>query len=155
MKSKADEIEKQQEKIITLLNYGKELILKNDEAVSLEYKTNSFEMSLYERELEIMQLSEGESAADEEYCYVYTLECELFVFYVGIAANPNERFEQHIRGAFSDEAHLFKSKFIQKYHKEVKQNIIFEGIRRDCKKFEKDYIAEHNPLGNMTVGGEG
>lgn len=155
LKSKADEIEKLHEKIITLLNSGKELVLKYDEAINLEYKTNAYEMSLFERELEIMQLSEGESAADEEYCFVYTLECELFVFYVGIAANPNERFEQHIRGAFSDEAHLFKSKFIQKYHKEVKQNIVYEGTRRECKKFERDYIAKHNPLGNMTEGGEG
>ncbi len=83
------------------------------------------------------------------------MECELFVFYVGIAAVPKERFEQHIRGAFGDEAHLFKSKFIQKYHKEVKQNIIYEGIRRECKKFEKDYIGDFLPLGNMTEGGEG
>jgi hypothetical protein len=38
---------------------------------------------------------------------------------------------------------------------EVKHNIIFQGIRRDCKKFEKDYITEFRPLGNMTDGGEG
>ena len=74
---------------------------------------------------------------------------------MGIAADPKGRFDQHIRGAFSDEAHLFKSKFIQKYHMEVKQNIIFEGIRRECKKFEKAYIEEFRPLGNMTDGGEG
>lgn len=155
LKERADNTQKLQDDALSLLNAGIEMVFKHDEAITLEYNTNSSEMSLYERELEILQISGGDYANDEEYCYVYTLECELFVFYVGIAANPNERFEQHIRGAFSDEAHLFKSKFIQKYHKEVKQNIVFEGIRRECKKFEKDYIAEHNPLGNMTVGGEG
>ena len=76
-------------------------------------------------------------------------------FYVGIASNPNERFEQHIRGAFSDEAHLFKSKFIQKYHNQIKQKIAYEGTRRECKKFEREYISQFNPLGNMTEGGEG
>ena len=155
LKEKADEIQKTQERIISLLIEGQEFVAKSDEAISLEYEINATEMSLYERELEILQISEGESAADEEYCYVYTLECELFVFYVGIAADPKERFEQHIRGAFSDEAHLFKSKFIQKYHHEVKQKIIYEGTRRECRKVEKGYIAEFNPLGNMTVGGEG
>jgi len=84
-----------------------------------------------------------------------TLECKLFVFYVGIAADPKERFEQHIRGAFSHEVHLFKSKFIQKFHNEVKHNIVFEGTRRECKQFERNYIAENEPLGNMTEGGEG
>ena len=138
-----------------IINCRKELVTKLDEAITLEYETNATEMSLYERELEILQINEGESPADEEYCYVYTLECELFVFYVGIAADPKERFEQHIRGAFSDEAHLFKSKFIQKYHNEVKQNIVYQGTRRECKKFEKDFIAEFIPLGNMTEGGEG
>lgn len=155
LKEKADEIQQIQDGAISLLNIGTEIVLKHDEAITLEYDTNANEMSLFERELEILQISEGESASDEEYCYVYTLECELFVFYVGIAANPRERFEQHIRGAFSDEAHLFKSKFIQKYNKEVKQKIIYEGIRRECRKVEKDYIAEFTPLGNMTEGGEG
>lgn len=155
LKEKADEIQKMYDDALLLLNAGTEIIRKHDEAVTLEYETNATEMSMYERELEIFRISEGESAADEEYCYVYTLECELFVFYVGIAANPRERFEQHIRGAYSDEAHLFKSKFIQKFHKEVKQKIVFEGIRRECKKFEKEYIATYSPLGNMTEGGEG
>jgi predicted GIY-YIG superfamily endonuclease len=155
LKGKADELQQMQEGILSLLIAGKELVTKGDEAITLEYRKNATEMSLYERELEILQISEGESANDEEYCYVYTLECELFVFYVGIAAEPNERFEQHIRGAFSDEAHLFKSKFIQKYHNEVKQSIIYEGTRKECKKVEKYYIAKFNPLGNMTDGGEG
>lgn len=155
LKEKKDEIQKLQDYALSLLNEGKQMILKHDEAITLEYNTNSKEMSYYERELEILQMSEAVNGNDEEYCFVYTLECELFVFYVGIAANPNERFEQHMRGAFSDEAHLFKSKIIQKYHKEVKHKVVFEGTRRDCKKFEKAYIAEHNPLGNMTVGGEG
>ena len=155
LKSKADETEKLHEQITELINAGKELVFKHDKAITLEYEENGFEMSLYERELEILQSQESDNASDEEYCYVYTLECELFVFYVGIAANPKERFEQHIRGAFSDESHLFKSKFIQKYHNEVKQNIIHEGKRRECKQFEKEYIAKFSPLGNMTEGGEG
>ncbi len=155
MKEKADEFKKTQENILSLLIAGKELVSKFDEAITLEYETNATEMSCYERELEILQISENEGDANEEYCYVYTLECDLFVFYVGIAADPKERFEQHIRGAFSDEAHLFKSKFIQKYHKEVKQKIVFEGIRRECRTFERDYIKQFSPLGNMTEGGEG
>lgn len=155
LKERADNIQKLQIDALALLNEGKEMILKHDKEITLEYNSNSIEMSYYERELEILQMIEAAGANDEEYCFVYTLECELFVFYVGIAANPRERFEQHIRGSFSDEAHLFKSKFIQKYHNEVKQKIIFEGTRRECRKVEKDYIAEHNPLGNMTDGGEG
>ncbi len=155
LKSKADETEKLYKEIISLLMTGNELVDRLDKSITLEYETNGSEMSLYARELEILQMLESNTASDEEYCYVYTLECELFVFYVGIAAIPKERFEQHIRGAFGDEAHLFKSKFIQKYHKEVKQNIIYEGIRRECKKFEKGYIADFRPLGNMTEGGEG
>ncbi len=155
LKGKADEIQKTQDEILSLLIKGKELVNNSDEVISLEYKKNATEMSFYERELEILQISEGGSAAEEEYCYVYTLECALFVFYVGIAAVPKERFEQHIRGAFSDEAHLFKSKFIQKYHSEVKQSIVYEGTRRECKNFERNYIAEYKPLGNMTDGGEG
>jgi predicted GIY-YIG superfamily endonuclease len=155
LKKKADEIQKTQEQIIALLNEGKELVTKMDEVITLEYESNATEMSMYERELEMLQITDGEGAADEEYCYVYTLECKHFVFYVGIAADPKDRFEQHIRGAYSDEAHLFKSKFIQKYHNEVKQNLVFEGTRRECKKFEKEYIAQHSPLGNMTEGGEG
>lgn len=155
LKGKADEIQKTQEEILSLLTEGKGLIAKYDDDITFEYDTNATGMSLYERELEISQAKEGMKGNDEEYCYVYTLECEFFIFYVGIAAEPEVRFEQHIRGAFSNEAHLFKSKFIQKYNKGVKQKIVFEGIRRDCKKFEKDYIATHNPLGNMTEGGEG
>ncbi len=155
LKRKADEIQKTQEEINSLLTAGQELVVKYDKAITLEYATNATGMSLYERELEILQANEGEIANDEEYCYVYTLECEYFVFYVGIAAEPEVRFKQHFTGAFSDEAHLFKSKFIQKFHKEVRQKIVFEGIRRECKKFEKNYIATYRPLGNMTEGGEG
>ena len=146
LKGKADEIQGTQDEALSLLNLGEELVLKHNGAIALEYETNAFEMSCYEREKEIAQMYDSEDASVEEYCYVYTLECELFVFYVGIAANPKERFEQHFRGAFSDEAHLFKAKFIQKYHKEVKQSLIYEGTRRECKKFERDYIAEHRPL---------
>ena len=155
LKNKADEIEQLHKKIMSLLNAGKELVDTLDKAITSEYETNATEMSLYEREEEILRMYDSDDASDEEYCYVYTLECELFIFYVGIAANPKERFEQHIRGAFSDEAHLFKSKFIQKYHKEVKQNVVYEGIRRECKKFEREYISQFTPLGNMTEGGEG
>lgn len=155
LKAKKDEIQKLHEDTLLLLNAGKEMLLKHDKAISEEYNTNAIEMSLYEREIEIALMKDVNDVSDEEYCYVYTLECELFVFYVGITSNPRERFEQHIRGAFSDESHLFKSKFIQKYHNEVKQKIVFQGIRRECKEFEKNYIATHNPLGNMTEGGEG
>jgi predicted GIY-YIG superfamily endonuclease len=155
LKEKADKIQKIQDDALSLLNAGEKIVLKHDEMITLEYETNATGMSLYEREIEILQINEDESAADEEYCYVYTLECDLFVFYVGIAANPQERFEQHIQGAFSDEAHLFKSKFIQKYRNQVKQKVIFEGKRIECKQIEKEYIAEFRPLGNMTEGGEG
>jgi predicted GIY-YIG superfamily endonuclease len=155
LKEKKVKIQKLIEDALSLLNTGKDMILKHDESITVEYNTNAFEMSLYEREIEIAIMYEGDEASDEEYCYVYTLECEIFVFYVGIAGNPRERFEQHLRGAFSDEAHLFKSKFIQKYHSEVKQKIVYEGTRKDCKKIEREYISKHNPLGNMTQGGEG
>lgn len=155
LKCKADEMQQTQEEVLSLLKLGKEIVANSDQAITLEYEKNATEMSLYKRELEILEMSEGEGDADEEYCYVYTLECPMCVFYVGIAADPKERFEQHIRGASSDEAHLFKSQFIQKYRNELKQNIVFEGIRRDCKQFERDYIAENKPLGNMTDGGEG
>lgn len=155
LERKKDELKKQSEKAFALMASGKELIEKHDTIITQEYKNNGVEMSLYERELEISLMVELENENDEQYCYVYTLECELFVFYVGIASNPKERFEQHIRSAFSNESRLFKSKFIQKYHNQIKQNIVYEGIRRDCKLFEKEYIAEHNPLGNMTEGGEG
>ena len=134
---------------------GIDLVDKHNTIITEEYKSNGIEMSLYERELEISLIDDLVNENDEQYCYVYTLECELFVFYVGIASNPKERFEQHIRGAYSNESNLFKSKFIQKYHNQIKQNIIFEGIRRECKIFEKNYIAENQPLGNMTEGGEG
>ena len=155
LKEKADEIQNSQENILSLFISGEDLLNNFDNVITLEYKNNSSDMSLYERELEILRINEGLIPNDEEYCYVYTLECELFVFYVGIAADPKGRFEQHIKGAFSDEAHLFKSKFIQKYHNEIKQNIIFEGTRKECRKFERYYINENNPLGNMTTGGEG
>ena len=155
LKCKADEMQQTQEEVLSLLRSGKEIVANSDQAITLEYEKNATEISLYKRELEILEMSEGEGDADEEYCYVYTLECPICVFYVGIAADPKERLEQHIRGASSDEAHLFKSQFIQKYRNDVKQNIVFEGIRRDCKRFERDYIAENNPLGNMTEGGEG
>lgn len=155
LKAKADEIQKTQEDILSLLNIGKELVNKWDEAISSEYEANATEMSIYERELEIKQMGKFENLSDEEYCYVYTLECNFFIFYVGIAADPKQRFEQHIRGAFGNEAHLFKSKFIQKFNNEIKQNVVYEGTRRECRKFEKDYISKYNPLGNMTTGGEG
>jgi len=155
LKQKKEYIKKQSDKALALMKSGIELIEKHNIIITEEYKNNGVEMSLYERELEISSMVELENENDEQYCYVYTLECELFVFYVGIASNPKERFEQHIRGAFSNELHLFKSKFIQKYHNQIKQNIVYEGIRRDCKLFEKGYIAVNKPLGNMTEGGEG
>lgn len=153
LKQKADEIQKTQENILSLLISGIELVAKSDEAITLEYEKNATEMSLYERELELLRIDED--AAEEEYCYVYILECPICIFYVGIAADPKERFEQHVRGAFSDEAHLFKSKFIQKFPNQVKYAIVFEGVRRKCRQFERDYISEYKPLGNMTEGGEG
>ena len=155
LEQKKDELKKQSEKALALMARGLELIEKHNTIITEEYKNNGVEMSLYERELEISLMEELENENDEQYCYVYTLECELFVFYVGIASNPKERLEQHIRGAFSNESHLFKSKFILKYHNQIKQNLVYEGTRRDCKLFEKEYIAEHQPLGNMTEGGEG
>jgi hypothetical protein len=155
LKRKAGEIQALHDRVVGLLNTGKDLINKLDVDISLEYDTASFEMSLHEREQEILRRYNECDLPDEAYCYVYTLECDLFVFYVGIASNPKERFEQHIRGAFSDESKLFKSKFIQKYNGEVTQNIVYQGTRRQCKVFERDYIAKHNPLGNMTEGGEG
>lgn len=155
LKYDLQKIEKIYNETIEFLKSGIELINKYDEIITLEYENNSFEMSFFEREKEIKQLQENYLGSDEEYCYVYTLECDFFIFYVGIAFNPSERFEQHIRGAYGDESHLFKSKFIQKYHEQVKQNIVYEGTRRDCKKFEREYIFKHNPLGNMTEGGEG
>jgi len=155
LERKKDELKKQSEKALALMARGLELIEKHDTIITEKYINNGVEMSLYERELEISLMEEMENENDEQYCYIYTLECELFVFYVGIASNPKERFEQHIRGAFSNESHLFKSKFILKYHNQIKQNIVYEGTRRDCKLFEKEYIAEHQPLGNMTEGGEG
>lgn len=155
LKTKADDAEALLQKVLELLNRGSELVSQHDLAISAEYHRQSFEMSLYERELEIAAMCDEDDVADEEYCYVYVLECELCVFYAGIAANPAERFDQHVRGAFSDEARLFKSKFIQKYRNQVRQRTVFEGTRRQCKEFEKKYIAKHQPLGNMTPGGEG
>ncbi len=155
LEKKKDDIKKQLNKVLGLIEKGEDLIKKNDKIITEEYEKNGTEMSLYERELEISRIVDLDNENDEQYCYVYTLECELFVFYVGIASNPKERFEQHVRGAFSNESHLFKSKFIQKYNNQIKQNIVYEGIRRDCKLFEKIYISEHKPLGNMTEGGEG
>jgi hypothetical protein len=152
---KADEIRLLHDQVAGLLGEGKHLINKLDAEISLEYNTAGFEMSLHDREVEIARRYDECDLPDQAYCYVYTLECDLCVFYVGIASNPRERFEQHIRGAFSDESHLFKSKFFQKYNGKVTQNIVFEGTRIQCKVFERDYIAEHNPLGNMTDGGEG
>lgn len=155
LKTKADKIQSLHERVLVLLHKGKDLINELDTEISLEYNNASFEMSLYEREQEILQRYDDSDFPDESYCYVYTLECDLCVFYVGIASNPKERFEQHVRGAFSDEKHLLKSKFIQKYNGKINQKIAYEGTRRQCKIFEKDYIAKHNPLGNMTDGGEG
>mgnify|MGYP000125408089 CR=1 FL=1 len=155
LKQKREEIERMTNKAIFLMNSGAELIDMHNLIITKEYEQNRTEMSLFEREKEIAALAELFDQNDEQYCYVYTLECELFVFYVGIASDPKARYEQHIRGAFSDEAHLFKSKFIQKYHSEVKQKIVFEGTRRECKIFERNYIAKHMPLGYMTEGGEG
>lgn len=155
LERKKDDIKKQSNKVLALMEKGLELIDNHDKIITEEYEKNGIEMSLLERELEISLMEDIDNENDEKYCYVYTLECELFVFYVGIASKPKERFEQHVRGAFSNESHLFKSKFIQKYHNQIKQSIVYEGIRRDCKLFEKKYIAEHKPLGNMTEGGEG
>jgi hypothetical protein len=155
LRSKLEEVETLHKNLFRLLRAEAELLFELDENITLEYNNAPIEMSLYEREQEIAQIDSSEKLSDEEYCYVYTLECDLFVFYVGIASDPKERFEQHIRGAFSDEAHLFKSKFIQKFHLEIKQSIVFEGSRRKCKEFERSYIAEFRPLGNMTEGGEG
>lgn len=152
---KKNEIKEETDKVLALMKIGTELLEKHNAIITEEYKHNGIEMSLYVRELEISQMDELENQNEEQYCYVYTLECELFVFYVGIASNPNERFEQHIRGAYTNESHLFKSRFIKKYHDELKQKIIFEGTRRACKLFEKKYITKFNPLGNMTAGGEG
>lgn len=152
---KVNYIENGINEIILLLNQGLELIEKHNIIITEEYKSNSYEMSLYERELEISRIAEPDNRNEEEHCYVYTLECDMCIFYVGIAANPKLRFDQHLRGAFSNERHLLKSKFIQKYQHEVKQKLIFEGTRRDCRRFERDYISEYQPLGNMTEGGEG
>lgn len=149
-----DQIDSIYNKTIEHIDYGIKLLSIHEEIVNAAIQNNN-EMSYFEREIEIQDLSKIDNLTDEEYCFVYTLECELFVFYVGIAANPKERFGQHIRSAFSDESHLFKSKFIQKYINEITQKIIFEGTRRDCKKFEIEYIEKYNPLGNMTSGGEG
>ncbi len=155
LSNKADKIENLHTEVRTRLLAGRELVAKHDQVISSEYKDNSYGMSVYEREQELAQIDFEENLSDEEYCYVYTLEYPQDVFYVGIAANPQERLDQHVRGAFSNESHLFKSQFIRKYRNEIKLNIVYEGTRRECKEFEKAYIAEHEPLGNMTPGGEG
>jgi hypothetical protein len=59
LKSKADEIQKGQADIISLLNSGQELVLNHDRIITSEYERSSFEMSLYEREIEIEQITEG------------------------------------------------------------------------------------------------
>lgn len=141
--------------VVRLLKIGSELISEIDSEAMEVYRQSKVEMSLYEYEAEVARLGNEDSINEESYCYVYVLECELCVFYVGLAADPRERLDQHIRGAFSHEAHLLKSKFIQKYQDSMKQYIVFEGTRRDCRKYEREYIAKHRPLGNMTDGGEG
>lgn len=155
MKSVADELGNLLQRTRLLLKEGRQLVASHDALISLEYEQNASEMSLYEREREIERTACADDASDEQYCYVYTLECSIGVFYVGIAADPKDRYEQHIRAACSDEERLFKSKIIRKYGKDVRQKVIYEGTRRECKQKEKEYIAEHSPLGNMTAGGEG
>lgn len=143
---------------LLVLRDGRSLIEEWNGAVTAEYQASATGVSLYERARELKRFEETEGAGaadDEQYCRVYTLECEICVFYVGIAADPSRRYEQHVSGAFGDEAHLLKSKFIRKYHGQVKLNIVHEGTRRECKLFERQYIAQHSPLGNMTQGGEG
>ena len=155
MKGVADELEKLLQETRLLLEEGRHLVVYHDAIISHEYKQNASEMSLYEREREIERICCDGDASDEQHCYVYTLECPFGVFYVGIAADPQLRYEQHVRGAYTNEEHLFKSKIIRKYGEEVIQKVIHEGTRRECRLREKAFIAEHNPLGNMTVGGEG
>lgn len=155
LKQKAREVEDLYENILAMLQAGRELIAYHDLAITAEYEKSPLDTSLYERELEIALLHELDDSRDEEYCYVYTLECEFFVFYVGISGDPSSRVEQHIRGAFSDESHLFKSTLIKKFQSSMKWKIVFEGTRGECKAFERGYIEINKPLGNMTVGGEG
>lgn len=152
---KASEVAQLHDIVLRQLHSGIDLLRDIDSEISSIYESSRFEMSLHEREIEISRSYYEDQSNDEEYCYVYILECIDLVFYVGIASDPRARFEQHLRGAFSDESHLFKSKFIQKYKDSVQQKIVYEGTRRECKLFERSYIAEHNPLGNMTQGGEG
>jgi len=130
LKRKADEIRRLHDKLVYLLDAGKSLVEKLDTDISSEYDISGFEMSLYERELEISRAFDECNLPDEAYCYVYTLECDLFVFYVGIASDPQERLEQHIRGAFNDESHLFKSKFIQKFGSSAQ--FVGDSERKDC-----------------------
>lgn len=152
---KSQYIEALHDDVLRLIEDGSKLLQQLDHQISEEYERSKTEMSLYHREMELDLIADDCSVSDKTHCYVYTLECEFGVFYVGLAADPKERLEQHIRGAFSDESHLFKSKFIQKYRKSIKQRIIYEGKRKDCKIFEREYIEKHQPLGNMTEGGEG
>jgi predicted GIY-YIG superfamily endonuclease len=155
MRCVADDFDQLLQGARSLHEEGLRLVAHHDALLSLEYAQNASEMSLYERAPEIERTCCADDASDEQYCYVYTLECPIGVFYVGIAADPQKRYEQHVRGAYSDEAHLFKSKIIRKYREGVRQKMIYEGMRRECKLREKTFIAEHNPLGNMTAGGEG
>ena len=80
LKEKANEVEKLKEKLLQLLQTESELLLELDQDITFEYNTNRLEISLYERELEIAKMRSSDNLSDEEYCYVYTLECELFVF---------------------------------------------------------------------------
>jgi predicted GIY-YIG superfamily endonuclease len=155
LKNEADRYQETQDNALALLDFGIKMLERHDQIITLECKERPKEKSYHDREMEVSLFNAEEFASDDEYCYVYTLECDLFVFYVGIAANPQERLEQHLRGALSNEAHLFKSKFIQKFYSQIRQKIIFEGPRKKCKEFERNYIAQHSPLGNMTQGGEG
>ncbi len=59
LKSKADEIEQLYMKIMSLLITGNELVDRLDKSITLEYETNATEMSLYARELEILQMQSG------------------------------------------------------------------------------------------------
>lgn len=93
LKIKAEEVENMQEKLLRLLHAEEELLLELDQEITLEYEARPLMMSLYEREAEIARMYDECDLPDVAYCYVYTLECDLFVFYVGIASNAQDRFE--------------------------------------------------------------